>query len=210
MGVIKRGILGGFSNKVANVVGSSWKGIAVIKSLPLSVANPRTAQQQTQRGKFASIVHLAGQALAGVVKPLWDRFSHQMSGYNAFIRANISVMSETGILTPAQFVISQGTLKTVPFISAVMNSGRDEIFVTWNSSIDGGNGSNTDDVYVCVIDVTNNNVLYAGTEETRSEGGAEFAITPAPSGANVWVYLAARAADGRIVSNTTSGMATTL
>lgn len=204
MGVLKRGILGGFSNKVANVVGSSWKGIAVIKSLPLSVANPRTALQQTQRGKFSAIVHLAGQALAGVVKPLWDRFAHQMSGYNAFIRANIGVMSDTGILTPAQFVISSGTLKTVPITSATLGGSRDEVLVEWNSSIDGGNGSATDEVYMLVVDVTNNNVLYAGTEEPRSTGGAEFAITPAPVGASLWIYLAARAADGRIVSNTTA------
>ncbi len=40
MGIIKRGILGGFSNKVANVVGSSWKGINTMRALPLSVANP--------------------------------------------------------------------------------------------------------------------------------------------------------------------------
>jgi len=30
MGTIKRGILGGFSGKVANVVGTSWKGIALL------------------------------------------------------------------------------------------------------------------------------------------------------------------------------------
>ena len=48
MGILKQGILGGFSGKVANVVGTSWKGIAVIKAMPLSVANPKTAGQVAQ------------------------------------------------------------------------------------------------------------------------------------------------------------------
>ena len=59
MGVIKQGILGGFSGKVANIVGSSWKGIPVIKSLPLSVANPQTAAQTTQRNKLKGVVEAA-------------------------------------------------------------------------------------------------------------------------------------------------------
>src|SRR5690606_508733 len=42
MGIIKQGILGGFSGKVGNVVGASWKGIDYIRSLPSSVSNPRT------------------------------------------------------------------------------------------------------------------------------------------------------------------------
>lgn len=38
MGTIKQGILGGFSGKVGNVVGASWKGIDYIRSLPSSVS----------------------------------------------------------------------------------------------------------------------------------------------------------------------------
>ena len=50
MGTIKRGILGGFKNKVGSVIGSSWKGIDTMRSMPLSVANPNTAKQKTVRG----------------------------------------------------------------------------------------------------------------------------------------------------------------
>ena len=53
MGIIKRGILGGVSNKVGNVVGSSWKGIATLRSLPLSVANPNTLAQRNNRTSFS-------------------------------------------------------------------------------------------------------------------------------------------------------------
>jgi len=55
MGTIKQGILGGFSGKVGNVVGASWKGIDYIRSLPSSVSNPRTPGQVTQRTKFSMV-----------------------------------------------------------------------------------------------------------------------------------------------------------
>ncbi len=43
------GILGAFSGKVGKVVGSSWRGISYIKSLPSHVANPRTPAQVAMR-----------------------------------------------------------------------------------------------------------------------------------------------------------------
>lgn len=88
MGIIKQGILGGFSNKVGSVVGSSWKGIAVMRSLPISVANPRTAAQVSQREEFAQTAKIASSMLAEVVQPCWNRNAKRMSGYNAFVKYN--------------------------------------------------------------------------------------------------------------------------
>ena len=89
MAIIKQGILGGFSGKIGNIVGSSWKGIAIMKTKPLSVANPKTAAQVAQRTAFSESVTIATQILADVIKPLWDRFSERKSGYNGFIQYNI-------------------------------------------------------------------------------------------------------------------------
>ena len=73
MGKIKQGILGGFSGKVAGVVGSSWKGIAVIKARPLSVANPKSPLQVAQRGAMAQIVMVARLLLASVLQPFCSK-----------------------------------------------------------------------------------------------------------------------------------------
>ena len=51
MGKIGKGILGGVSGKVANVVGASWKGIDYLRAKPQSVANPRSVLQVNQRTK---------------------------------------------------------------------------------------------------------------------------------------------------------------
>lgn len=53
MGTIKQGLLGGCSNKVGIVIGSSWKGISYMRGHAQSVRNPRTEGQMEQRSKFA-------------------------------------------------------------------------------------------------------------------------------------------------------------
>ena len=106
MGIIKRGILGGVSGKVANVIGGSWKGIEYLRSMPLSVANPRTTAQVANRDRFKSVTVLGSEMLTTVVKPLWDRFAVAMSGYNDFCRANKDVFSG-GTFQVSSLVISR-------------------------------------------------------------------------------------------------------
>ena len=110
MGKIKRGILGGFSGKVANVIGGSWKGIAYMRSQPLSVANPNTAGQVSQRGAFSQIVIVAKILLSSVLKPLNDRFAQNMSGYNRFVQMSIAAFDVDGLATPSLLKISEGSL----------------------------------------------------------------------------------------------------
>ena len=63
MGVITKGILGGFKGKVGTIVGANWKGIDTVRSMPSSVANPRTSGQMLNRGKFKMISMLASTFL---------------------------------------------------------------------------------------------------------------------------------------------------
>ncbi len=42
MSTIKQGISGGFSGKTGTVIGSSWKGIAVMRGIAPSIAQPNT------------------------------------------------------------------------------------------------------------------------------------------------------------------------
>ncbi len=55
MGKIKQGILGGFSGKVGPVIGTSWKGKAIIKARPLSHNDRNSVAQQEQRAKFSLV-----------------------------------------------------------------------------------------------------------------------------------------------------------
>jgi len=91
MGTIKQGILGGFSGKVGSVVGAAWKGIAVMRAMPLSVANPRTDPQVAQRNSFSKISKIGSLLLPTVIKPLMNSRVSKMSEYNRFVQLNTGV-----------------------------------------------------------------------------------------------------------------------
>src|SRR5574344_1915775 len=118
MGIIRRGILGGFSNRVGNVVGSSWKGIATMRVLPLSVSNPRTAAQINVRENFSGITKMASALLTSIVKPLNDRFAVRMSGYNLFIQRNSKAFIDDGTFQGDSLSLSHGRL-SMPVITSL-------------------------------------------------------------------------------------------
>jgi hypothetical protein len=203
MGVIKQGILGGFSGKVANVVGSSWKGIPVIKSLPLSVANPRTASQTAQRTKFASVVTFASSILAVVVKPLWDRFAQGQSGYNAFVSANIDNFDEDGLSDFAELKISSGKMASTAIDSVQANSGGNTAILAWSDDSGEGLKLASDVPFAIVVDEDGIVIGQANSGATRSLGGLPILLDrDLANGETVHVYLAFRRADGTVVSDT--------
>lgn len=86
MGVIKQGILGGFQNKVGPVIGTSWKGINVIKSRPTSVAYSNTELQQEQRTAMRQIAAYLRSFGLDNVRLLNNAQAVKMSGYNRCVK----------------------------------------------------------------------------------------------------------------------------
>lgn len=114
MGKIKQGILGGFSNKVGTVVGSSWKGIAVMRSMPLSVANPRTTAQVANRSSFAAISRFGAKLLSYAVQPNFNPQAKYMSGFNMFQKINKDLLDEEGQATwERTMVLAKGELSCI-------------------------------------------------------------------------------------------------
>jgi len=209
MGIIKQGILGGFSGKVAGVVGSSWKGIAVMKAMPLSVANPNTAEQQEQRGAFSNAVAMAKELLAGIIKPCWDRFAQKMSGYNAWIKSNVGNFDKLTLTAPADLTISEGVLILDAITSTDYNAITNELSMDWSGSGGTGNALDTDEVYAVAINEEDNVVHFSSAVKVRSDDSVIIENVPDPaSGKKIYGYLAFRRVDGTIVSNTDYGVYT--
>ena len=53
MGTSHQGIHGGFTGKVGNVIGYQYRGKQVYRSMPTSVANPKTEKQRGNRERFS-------------------------------------------------------------------------------------------------------------------------------------------------------------
>lgn len=154
MGIIRRGILGGFSGKVANVVGSSWKGIAVMRALPLSVTNPRTVGQVEQRSAFSLVSKFASAILTTWIKPLWDRSAQSMSGYNAFIQQNVDVVKSDKELIIGNLTMSKGKLGTTALMGGISTSSS-EINLFWEATPSGSYQMSTDKLYILLFDEEN-------------------------------------------------------
>ena len=72
MGTFNKGILGGFSGKVGTVIGSNWRGLNVMRSLPKKSNTNPSQKQVVQREKFAAII--------GFLSPLTALLSEYYGG----------------------------------------------------------------------------------------------------------------------------------
>ena len=205
MAVIKQGILGGFSGSVANVVGSSWKGKAVMKSKPLSVANPRTAAQTAQRSKMANIVAFASFILASIIKPLWDRFQTGQSGYNAFVKENLHLFEGPLPSPAADLVISKGKMEATPITQLSGFEGEKVSSIKWPDDSGIGYKLADDKVFFVAFNERTAEVAFSSAEFVRSDAAASvYFSSDSEIGDVIRGYLAFARADGTVVSNTST------
>lgn len=196
MGIIKRGVLGGFSKKIANVVGGSWKGIAYMRALPLSVANPNTAGQQEQRGAFSNVVSVAKPILGNIIQPFWNRIASKMSGYNLFVQTNIKAFDKIGLNSPADFNATIGSVTPAVITSMVADVSDGEITFNWQDNTGEGNAQATDEAILFAIDSTTLEVYSAVTLVPRSAGTAVISGVSLTVGRILECYLSFKKQNG--------------
>lgn len=211
MGIIKRGILGGVANKIGNVVGSSWKGIATLRSLPLSVANPRTLAQRTNRNSFSMMSKLGSEVLATVCQPLWNRDAKQMSGFNAYVMYNKRAYDADPEAWLANPIMSKGNL-SANLTNATLGGAGGSIDLVYDSSLTNPQDSTDDVAYVQYIH-EDNSVLdkptyHAKAYVTNAKRSAGTVHVPNPfelgAGDKLIVSLSFKSADGREVATSSS------
>ncbi len=119
MSTINQGILGGFSGRTGAVVGSSWRGIAIMRARPQIKKNRQaTANQLVQREKFG----LMAMFLSGLREMFAVTFKHQangMTGLNAALSLNIR-NAIAGTETP--FTIDYSLLEFTYANSSMLNA----------------------------------------------------------------------------------------
>jgi len=203
MAKIKQGILGGFSGSVANVVGSSWKGIAVMKSKPLSVANPRTPAQVAQRLKFKSASQMADKVKANIIKPLWDKNAQYMTGVNAWMSENVKHFYGTGLPIVESLVFSKGNIASQPIDNCNFADGGNSIDASWNSTFTPTNALPTDLVAGVAVDGDGQIVAQAGFSiDNRDSGSLNLAVVDGYSGTeDVYCFVFFKSIDGIRQSN---------
>ena len=209
MGVIKQGILGGFQNKVGAVIGSNWKGIATMRSRPISVANPRTGKQVAVRSEFSTLVKMASALNATLIRPYWSRFAQKKTGANAFISANYGKLTGNITQIPDRMILSQGKLDGLADFAVGFAVA--DYQLVWDESVLGVYGAATDKVSIFALlgtsdEAGRNSVEYKYLGETTRSTGA-FTIDPGELAPEISEVVGTRfvacvsRVDGTMVSN---------
>ena len=163
MAKLLNGILGRGAGKISGVVMSHWKGISYARGYAIP-ANPSTEPQKAQRKKIRIGVAL-GKALVGqVLKPYWNKFARDMSGYNRWISENINVFTDP--MSYSQVKMCVGQLWGVPTGSGSATNG--SVIFSWTGSDIGNNGSSTDKVYAIAYSPVSRLYYFAAAPVARA------------------------------------------
>lgn len=199
MAILHKSVLGTFTNKVGGVVGSSWKGIPVVRSLPASVANPRSAAQMTQRMRFALMINFSVSILVGWIRPLWNRDAKRMSGFNAFVRANMSAFNNDGNIVLSQLIASHGRLLPPASISAAVTGPNTLVTITHPSN--DRYATSNDEIYLIAWQPGTQHLYFSGgTGVVRGTTGSSTISLPYSFGASLSYFAAYRHPRGIFVS----------
>lgn len=197
MGVIKRGLLGGVSGKVANVVGGSWKGIAYVRALPLSVANPDTEKQKQQRGAFAKVLLVAQVCSGMIIKPFWNQYAQRMSGFNLFQKTNIKAFDKDGLNDADKFTVTTGDLVSATPDKDTWNNSTKELSISWVDNSGEGNAASDDTAIIGIYNNVQKSWTFAVTIAERSTESATIELPDALAAQAVDIFLSFQNTKGK-------------
>lgn len=204
MATIQQGIYGNFSGMVGNVIGYTWKGKGVMRIRPSSVANPKTALQQQQRGKFSVVLRFV-QAHIQQIRTGFKPWADNITAYNAAMSYNLKYAT-TGehpnrSIDYKKVLISRGDLPVVDNLMASV-AGPGSLLLEWAGSTLLAGAHPRDKLMVSVYNETDNVSLAYDSVAERAACSADL-DTPAEwagKTVQVLVFLIAVAAYGAVES----------
>jgi hypothetical protein len=202
MGTISKGILGGFSGTVGTVVGSTWKGIAVMKSRPGPRKGSQTVLQLEQQARFALMIKFL-QPLTSLFNQTFNIGAVGMSGFNKAFSYNV-LNAVTGAypaftINYAMLLLSRGDLPNAP-APAVASPAAGKLAFTWTDNSGIGKARATDKAVVAVFCEELNHWIFNVDTAARNAGTYTLDVL-AFSGKPVQSFLGFISADGKFVSN---------
>lgn len=202
MGRLIKGINGGITGKVGNVVGAYWRDIYYIRSLPSKINNPRTKGQVKQRSKFSVTMEFLKTITPYIRIGYKECSTGRNTAFNvatSYIMKNATTEKFDNIeLDFSKVLVSRGSLISATGIKAeIINR---QIQFNWDSILD-ENASSNNLVMVLAYNSTKKEANYNICASQRSNSVALLQMPPAWHGDTIHSYLSFRTADGEKVSD---------
>lgn len=170
MGKFSKGILGGFSGKVGNVVGGNWKGIDYMRSKSsFKNLNPSEAQL-AQQLKFGMCIRFV-QSMSGLLEKSFNNFAVKKTGINSALSYTLK-NAVTGTyplfsIDYANVLVSRGDLPNVLGPAIVMGAGSLLVY-SWTDNSGVGVAKPTDKAMPAAYCPDLNQCIYLTAGATRS------------------------------------------
>jgi hypothetical protein len=170
MGKFLKGILGGFSGKVGNVIGAYWRGIDYMRSLPRKSNKPPTEAQLKQRMAFALVAGFL-RPIGVLIKVGYQSYKGKQTPMNAAFAYHLE-HAVTGIypnltMDLPEVIISKGNLLAA-FLPDVASSVAGEVTFSWINNAAVGSTDGTDKATVLIYNPTKNLFTYVQAAAIRS------------------------------------------
>lgn len=200
MARIQNGILDGFNGKVGTVVGSAWKGKAVMRAKPKQIRNRKFSQAQlAQQSKFAAgSIYL--QQLSPLLNITFGNYAKvRTAGNTAFSHmlreAMTGVFPDFTIDWP-KLMVSKGALPLPQNVAAAVVAGK--INYTWQAETTASAAGDlpTDRSVLVVICPKLQQVIYTTVGAARSTGAASIDVANF-AGNDVHTYFAFVSENGK-------------
>jgi len=190
MGIINQGILGAVKGKVGPVVGAKWKNIPYLRSYVVP-AYTNTAAQAAQRSALTAVSNFARKMLTSIVQPLWNPKSSVMSGYNLFIKTNISKFVTPDFYVTTGVLVADGNLEGIDDLSATYSTADGQIAINWSDNSGTNDALGSDKLYLVICDKTGAifaaGMLSGVTDIRETEAKTAFA-TPGKTASDILVF----------------------
>ena len=203
MGTLNNGFLGGFRGKLGPAVGSSWKGIDVIRCRPPRKRRRSTEGQLRQMAKLKLMTKFI-HPLTGLLNRVYDSVTVRMSCFNKALSYNLRNAIEGDYpsfkISYARVALGVGDLLNADMLKAI-SLEKGKLSFSWVDNSGEGSANSTDRMFAAVYCEALTNWVTCEDCALRNAGSYTLDITDF-SGKAVHPYIGFLSADGRFVSTT--------
>ncbi|WP_291275912.1 DUF6266 family protein [Flavobacterium sp.] len=202
MATYNKGILGAFSGKVGPVVGATWRGKDVMRSLPKKGNRLPTESQQVQRKKFT----MTTEFISGI-QPVVKRYFGRDNGNKTRRNQAMSYLMKEAIVFNdpdyewdySKILISKGDLLGIDNGQVVAGAGQ-SIDLSWSNNSDQGEALASDKLVVVVYEPSLKATVYSLNASTRSSESVTLELPNYLADLKVQVWATFAAEDDALVA----------
>lgn len=201
--VVQNPVTGRMRGKFANAVFTTQFGFNVMKSKALSVANPQTLKQRTQRGKIIAIMPFA-RLILSIAKVGLRKVSIGMSPFNKLsqnlINDVIGGALDAFTFTWNNLFVSLGELEGFATLAATEAAGK-LINITWVNNSGVNNALASDLVYAVGFKSDGSLASFKMGTAVRSAGAITLTCTNMAENDKVEAYVFLTSSNGSLISD---------